>query len=284
MRILLIGANGNLGGELQKIFVNEELTLWDKDELDITNRDMVFSKVAKLQPKIIINAAAYNAVDICEENSHEFEIAKKINGDAPGYLAEISLKINALFIHYSSDYVFDGIKKSGYTETDQPNPINNYGQSKLLGEEKTIEQAAQGLKFYIIRTSKLFGPIGKSEVSKPSFFDIMLKLSKTRDKIDVVDSEVSCFTYTSDLAKATKKLIDNNKISGIYHIINEGACTWFESVVELFKIKKIDTIVNPVSPDKFPRPAKRPEYSVLKNTKLSKLRTYQEALKSYLEK
>ncbi len=283
VKILIIGSKGNLGLQLQKIFKNEELVAWDKQDIDISKKDIVFKKITELNPDIIINSAAYNAVDKCEENEEEFTKALSINGEAPGYLAEISLKIDALLVHYSSDYVFDGTNQNGYKEIDVPRPISNYGKSKLLGEEKIIEQAAKGLKFYIIRTSKLFGPKGESDITKPSFFDIMLSLSKNRDVIDVVDSEESCFTYTPDLARATKQLIEDKKISGIYHIINEGKCTWFESVLELFKIKNIKTKVNPVSSDKFPRPAKRPEYSVLRNTKIIKLRTYQEALREYLK-
>ena len=293
MKILIIGSSGNLGVQLQKVFKNEELVTWDRDDIDITDKSKVIKKITSLSPDIIINAAAYNAVDKCEESEAEFEIAKQINGDAPGYLAEAALCINALLIHYSSDYVFAGTNKDGYSELAETKPINNYGKSKLLGEEEIIEFAAKGLKFYIIRTSKLFGPKGSSRVaptsprlrgtSKPSFFDIMLNLSEDREELDVVDSEESCFTYTPDLAKSTEKLIIDKKISGIYHIINEGKCTWFESVLELFKIRDIKIKVNPVSSDKFPRPAKRPEYSVLKNTKLNKLRNYKQALKSYLK-
>lgn len=282
-KILIIGAKGNLGIQLQKVFQDSEVVAWDREAVDITDRNNVFEKIESLNPDIIINSAAYNAVDRCEESEAEVKIAKRINGEALGYLAEIALQIDALLVHYSSDYIFNGANKDGYKEVDEPNPINNYGKSKLLGEKRILDFAAQGLKFYIIRTSKLFGPQGESKVAKPSFFDIMLKLSQDRGEIDVVDSEKSCFTYTVDLAKATKGLIDSKKISGIYHIINEGACTWFESVQELFKIKNITTKVNPVSSDKFPRPAKRPEYSVLKNTKLKKLRSYQEALREYLE-
>ncbi len=282
MKILIIGSKGNLGLQLQKVFKNQNVTAWDRDEVDICNKQELFEKITKLHPEIIINSAAYNAVDKCENNKDEFELAKKINGEAPGYLAEIALKINALLLHYSSDYIFSGVNQNGHIEADKADPINKYGETKLLGEEKIIEQAAKGLKFYIIRTSKLFGPKGESKVAKPSFFDIILDLSKDKDTVDVVDSEKSCFTYTPDLATATKRLIADKKISGIYHIVNEGACTWYESAQELFKIKNINTKINPVSSDKFPRPAKRPEYSILKNTKLLKLRNYQDALKEYL--
>jgi len=283
MKILLIGANGNLGVQLQKVFANEEIIAWDKSDLDIVDKDKVFEQIASLNPEVIINSAAYNAVDKCEEDKSEFKKAKSINGEAPGYLAEVALKINALFVHYSSDYVFDGVSNIPYKETDKPNPISNYGKSKLLGEERVIEQAANGLKFYIVRSSKLFGPKGVSGVAKPSFFDIMLSLGETKEVIDVVDAEKSCFTYTQDLARATKSLIMSRKISGIYHIVNEGGFTWFVSVMELFLINNVKIKINPVSPVKFPRPARRPQYSVLENSKFPKLRTYQGALREYLK-
>ncbi len=284
MKILIIGSKGNLGLQLQKVFQDEDLTSWDKEDIDISNKKTLFAKVIALNPQVIINSAAYNAVDKCEENKKEFILAKKINGNAPGYLAEVSLEIGALFVHYSSDYVFDGKKRTGYKETDQTKAINNYGKSKLLGEKKIIEQAAKGLKFYIIRTSKLFGPQGESLVAKPSFFDIMLDLGNKKAEIDVVDAEKSCFTYTVDLAQATKNLINAKKISGVYHIINEGACTWYEATRELFEINNINIKINPVSQDKFSRSAKRPKYSVLQNTKLNKLRHYTEALREYCKK
>ncbi len=283
MKILIIGSKGNLGCQLQKIFKNNKLTLWDKDDLDISDKIILFEKIENLNPDVIINSAAYNAVDKCEESIEEFKLAKKINSDAPTNLAKISLKLNILLVHYSSDYVFDGTNQNGYTEPDNPNPVSNYGKTKMLGEQGIINFASKGLKFYIIRTSKLFGPKGESIVAKPSFFDIMLELSQNKSEINVIDEEKSCFTYTPDLAKATKELIDNKKNSGIYHIVNEGECTWFEAVQELFKIKNIKTKINPVPSSAFPRPAKRPKFSVLKNTKLHKLRNYREALKEYLD-
>lgn len=283
MKVLILGAKGNLGVQLQKVFeIDNELVVWDKEEVDITDRGLILKKIEDISPDIIINSAAYNAVDKCEENEEEFQLAKKLNSDAPGYLGEAALKVGAVLVHYSSDYVFDGKNKLGYTEKDDPKPINNYGKTKLGGEKNIIKLNGKGLKYYIVRTSKLFGPKGQSEVAKPSFFDIMLKLGKEKDQLDLVDSEVSCFTYTPDLALWTKKLLDSEKGSGIYHFINEESSTWYSAVLELFKMAGIKIKVNPVSPDKFPRPAKRPEYSVLVNTKFEKMRNYKDALRAYL--
>jgi len=284
MKVLILGAKGNLGVQLQKVFeAGNELIVWDREEVDITDKELILKKIEDIFPDIIINSAAYNAVDKCEENEEELLLAKKLNSDAPGYLAEAALKVGAVLVHYSSDYVFDGKSKVGYAEKDTPRPINNYGKTKLGGEKNIIKLSGKGLRYYIIRTSKLFGPKGESEAAKRSFFDIMLKLGKEKDELDIVDSEESCFTYTPDLALWTKKLIESEKGSGIYHFVNEESSTWHSAVLELFKISGIKIKVNPVSPDRFPRPAKRPEFSVLVNTKFEKMRSYKQALYEYLK-
>ncbi len=281
-KILIFGAKGNLGKQLVRVFEKEnKVTACSRDEVDITNRELIINKIKDLKPDIIINATAYNAVDKCEEDSDELEIAKKINGDAVEYLAQAASEINAILVYYSSDYVFSGNQEQGYKETDMPSPISKYGQTKLMGESAILKYQ-DNLKYYLIRTSKLFGPKGKSENAKHSFFDIMLKLVKEKDELKVVDEEVSCFTYTPDLAKATQDLINQEKDFGVYHITNTDACTWYEAVLELFKISKINTKVSPVASNEFPRPAQRPKYSVLLNTKLKPLRSYKKALREYL--
>lgn len=284
MKILIIGARGNLGGELVKVFNKDnEVVAFDKEDIDIADKEQVLKKITDLKPEVIINAAAYNAVDKCEEDSLELDLAKKLNRDAVASIAEATMEIKATIIHYSTDYVFDGTKKEGYAEIDKPRPISKYGETKQMGEEELIGRASRGLKYYIVRTSKLFGPVGESNFSKPSFFDVMLKLGKEKKELDVVDEEMSCFTYTPDLALWTKKLINNNAEYGVYHFINEGACTWYKAAKELFELKNVNIKVNSVLSDKFPRPAKRPKFSVLKNTKFEKMRDYREALKEYLE-
>lgn len=290
-KVLILGSGGNLGGVLMREFGNEyRLSCWDREEIDITKREMVLEKIEELKPNIIINAAAYNAVDKCESDAEEFKLANMINGEAVAYIAEAALKQGAIFIHYSTDYVFGGgslekaQKNNGFAEDDVPNPVNKYGESKFLGEKMILEKADSGLKFYLIRISKLFGPQGTSLAAKPSFFDTMNNLSQQRDELDVVDDEMSCFTYSKDLARATREMIESKRPYGIYHVVNDGACTWYGSTLELFKILKRDIKVNPVSSDKFPRPAARPRFSVLKNTKLKKMRSYQDALRDYFEK
>jgi len=328
MKILILGAKGNLGQQLVKVFSSSTLTSassveplraandfqvigWDIEEIDITNQEQVKNKIIELKPDIIVNAAAYNAVDKCETDEKQYELAKKLNGEAVGYIADAAIKIKAVLVHYSTDYVFSNtnqtnlerikriMKRGGFREDDQPAPVNKYAETKLMGEQELIKRGEQGLKWYLIRTSKLFGVKGASQMTKQSFFDIMLEIANQRESgknsresnknlankgIDVVDEEVSCFTYTPDLAKATSGLVKSGKPYGIYHLVNQGPCTWYQAAKELFKLAKINVKVNPVSSDKFPRPAKRPKYSVLINTKLKPMRNWQEALREYLNK
>lgn len=280
-KVLIIGAKGNLGQELVKIFSADEkyeVIGWDKEEINITNRERVAEKIAEEASQIIINAAAYNAVDNCEEPA-EFEIAKKINGEAVGFLAEAAKKSGAIMIHYSTDNVFDGKKEDGYTEDDEPNPVSCYAETKYLGE-KLLQKNTD--RYYLIRTSRIFGRPGSSETSKESFIDLMFRLGRERESLEVVDEESSCFTYAPDLAKATKELIKQKKPFGVYHITNSGAYTWYSAAVNIFGIAGIDVRVIPIVAEKFTRPAKRPKYSILLNTKLPPLRSFEEALKEYL--
>jgi dTDP-4-dehydrorhamnose reductase len=152
-----------------------------------------------------------------------------------------------------------------------------------LGEKELAKRGEKGLKYYLIRTSKLFGPQGESDLAKPSFFDTMIKLGREKEELKVVDSEKSCFTYTPDLAKATGEIIDSNLGFGIYHLINNGPATWYEAAQELFSLLRSSPRIIPVSSDEFPRPARRPEYSILLNNKFRSLRDWRQALKEYLD-
>lgn len=283
-KILIIGAKGSLGQQLVEVFsAGHEVIAWDRGEIDVADRDLILKKAGDLKPEYIVNAAAYNSVDKCEESDAEYDLAKKINIDGPKFLAEACLNIGATLVHYSTNYVFDGEKQAGYLETDAPKPINRYGKSKYHGEKRILEISGRGLKWYLIRTSKLFGPGGSSEMSKPSFFYLMLEQAKQSQRLKAVDGELSCFTYTPDLAKATRDLIEAGSGYGIYHLTNSAPCTWYEAAVELFKIAGIKAEVVPVKGEKMLRPAKRPKYAVLLNTKLPPLRDYREALREYLE-
>jgi len=277
MKILIIGSKGMLGQDLTKVFSGQRLALWDRREIDITDEEQVLKKIKKEKPEIVINAAAYNDVDGCERN---FDLARDVNGFAVGYLAKAAKEIDAILVHYSTDYVFEGTKKEGYKENDQPKPQSNYAKSKYLGEKELQKNAGN---FYLIRTSRLFGRPAMSATAKKSFVDKMLELSKMRDNLEAVNEEHSNPTYASDLAKQTKYILDNKLPFGIYHVVNEGACTWYEFAREIFKIKNIDIKLMPVKANKFPRLAKRPAYSSLLNARLPKMRSWQKALAEYLK-
>lgn len=272
-----------LGSELMKLFQESnsyEVVGWDIEEMDITNREDVLEKIEEECPDVVINTAAYNAVDKAEESAKEFAKALEINSEGPKNLAIAAEKSGVILVHYVSDYIFNG-QKEDYEENDKPDPISNYGKSKAEGEAQ-VKKIVD--KHYLIRTSKIFGDSTGQEGAKKSFFEVMMNLAKEKDEIKVIDSERSCFTYAPDLARATKNLLEKKYDYGIYHIVNEGAVTWYEGVLELFKIAGVKGVkVTPVSPEEFPRPAKRPPSSVLKNTKFPKLRHYSEAVKEWLE-
>ena len=282
-KVLILGAQGMLGQELVGEFSTHkyEVIAWDKEELDITDYIVTASKISDLHPDIVINAVAHNAVDKIEEDEKVFELAKKINSEAVENLAGICKELNAIFVHYSSDYVFKGDSNKGYKEDDQIDPINKYGQTKALAENSIL--SIDG-KFYIIRLSKLFGKPAASAGAKKSFVDTMIWLATEGGKthLDLVDEEIGCITYAPDLANLTRKIIEAERPFGIYHGSNSGVCSWYQWAKEIFKIKKIGINISPVAGDKFPRPAKRPMYSELLNTKLPIQRDWKSALNEYL--
>lgn len=260
-----------------KIFSNgHEVIGWDREEIDITEVESLKLKVKNLKPDLVVNAAAYNNVDGAEAQA---EIAENINGYAVGYLATTCKELNIPLVHYSTNYVFDGTKKDGYREDDEPSPVSAYGRSKYLGEQELQKNTD---KFYLVRTTRLFGQEAASAVGKKSFVSLMLDLARTRDTLEVVDEELCNATYASDLAAQTKYVVENKLPYEIYHVTNDGSCTWYGFAEAIFKIKNISVKLIPVASSRFPRPAKRPDYGVLLNTKLPKLRSWQEALTEFL--
>jgi len=278
-KVLILGCKGTLGQALMANFNLSEYEVvgWDREEADITSLD-IKGKIIDLAPQLIINATGYNAVDKCEVDPLEKEVAYKINTEAPKFLAEVSKEIDAVFINYSSDYVFQGDKINGYAENDTPDPISVYGRTKYDGE-KNVQSV--GGKYYIIRPSRIFGKPGISNQSKKSFVDVMVGKIK-ESEIKVVDEERGSPTYAPDLADFTRQLVEQNLPYGIYHGANSGSCTWFEWAKEIFNILESGPKIMAVSGSEFPRPAKRPMYSELINTKTKLQRSWQEALKEYL--
>lgn len=302
-KIVVIGAEGMLGQELVRAFSSDSqyvVTAWDRNDVDATDFVLLAEKLAELSPNIVLNAVAYNAVDLCEEDDTEYQKAALLNVTLPKELARLSTELDFTLVHYSTDYVFDGTleapaekkcagvccggnchgSSAGYDESALPNPVSKYGTTKYMGEQAVaIGTETQ----YTIRLSKLFGKPAASAAGKRSFFEVMLELGKTKEEVSAVDGEMSCFTYAPDLADATKELLESDDEFGAYHFINEGAVTWYEGVQELYRQAGITIPVKPVGPEAFPRPAKRPAFSVLCNTKRPKLRHYSEALAAFLK-
>ncbi len=256
---MIFGANGMLGHALRDVFPGA-MFLGHKD-VEMTDEASVKKIIHQEKPFAVINAAAYTDVDGCEDNE---EYADAINGRAPGYLAAACYKTGAILVHYSTDYIFDG-SRMDYREDDAPNPLSAYGRSKLLGEQ-SIQKNMKN--FRIIRTSWLFGGHGKN------FVDTILALSRQIPQVKVVNDQIGKPTYTMDLARKTPEIISREP--GIYHITNDGICSWLE-----FASAFIPNAV-PCSTAEFPRKAKRPAFSVLVNSKTTPLRHWSEAVKEYV--
>jgi dTDP-4-dehydrorhamnose reductase len=257
---MITGTGGMLGHALQQVFPQAHFC--GHADMDITDPDAVLRRVRQLSPRIVINAAAYTDVDGCEDN---FAYAEAVNGRGPGYLAEACAECGAVLVHYSTDYVFDGTKQE-YREIDIPSPLNRYGASKLGGEKNIMKNLEN---FRLVRTSWLFGAHGKN------FVDTVLALSKQQPFVKVVRDQVGKPTYTVDLAQKTREIISCEP--GIYHITNDGQCSWYE-----FARTFIPNAV-PCTSAEFPRRAKRPAWSVLTNTKTTPMRHWKDAVGDYLK-
>jgi dTDP-4-dehydrorhamnose reductase len=280
-RILITGAQGALGADLADAFfaVGWEVAGVDRAQLDITDTAAVRAAVAQGRYDAIVNAAAWNDVDGAEDPAKRAAVFA-VNAEAPGILAEAARAAGAMFVHYSTDYVFSGTKPEGYVETDVPDPISVYGESKAAGERAAL---AAGGRSFVVRTSKLYGRPGVSAGAKPSFAVTMLKLAATKPELSIVDEEVGMPTTTRDLAEATVRLLTDGFAPGIYHLVNEGpGVTWYAFAEELFAAASVTTPRKPVPMSAFPRPAKRPLHAALRNTKFPPLRTRSEAIRDFL--
>jgi dTDP-4-dehydrorhamnose reductase len=276
MRTLIVGNLGMLGTDLtQEVGSRHEVTGVDREELDITDRMQCLRFVASLRPDAVINAAALTQVDYCE--AHEEE-ALLVNGQGAGNLAEAAASVRALFVHYSTDYIFDGLKTGPYLEEDPPNPRSAYGRSKLRGEELIRSRSSD---FVILRTAWLFGRNGVN------FIRTVIDAARKGRPLRVVDDQKGSPTYSSDLAAHTLRMMEAG-CRGVYHVTNQGSCTWYELAVRAIVWAGIGTVeVTPVTTKEFPRPAPRPANSVLANARLEReglpqLRPWQEAAMEYV--
>ena len=263
MNILITGSNGQVGSELLELSSKYDYNFFftNRDNLDITNKELINEFVIKNSIDTIINCAAYTAVD----NAQDDELnANRINHLAVKNLAQIAKDKNIKLIHISTDYVFDGTNFKPYTEDDTTNPNSVYGKTKLDGEKAMCE--INPLNSIIIRTSWVYSSFGNN------FVKTMLRLGKDRDSLGVIFDQIGTPTYARDLAKAILDIlpkIKNDKVS-IYNYSNEGVLSWYDFAKEIMKMAKLDCTINPIETTEYPTPASRPHYSLLNKSKIKK--------------
>ena len=285
MKILIVGAGGRLGAALMREYQGEhDVAGFNHAQLDLANLDKIREQLSRIDFDVLINAAAFTNVDLCETQREQ---AFRINAEAPRVLAEICGEKNAKLIHFSTDYVFDGEKHAPYTEEDEANPISNYGESKLAGERNVL--AAQN-RHLVVRVSWVFGP------DRPSFIDGMIKRAQENEKVDAIADKFSTPTYTRDIAQMLPQFFDGDGEGGILHFANSGKCSWQEyaqwaldccsefgvpaeaRTVGALKLKDMKAWI-----------ARRPVYSVLSTAKYAQLtgtppRTWREAVADYIRR
>lgn len=271
--ILLTGKNGQVGWELQRTLAPlGKVVALDAEELNLADADAIRRKVQEVRPQIIVNPAAYTAVDKAES---EPELAMAINGIAPGVLAEEAKGLDALLLHYSTDYIFDGSKPDAYAEDDRPNPLGVYGRTKLAGEEAI---RAAGCRHLILRTSWVYGARGKN------FLLTMLKLARERSELRIVDDQVGAPTWSRTLGEVTAQILSQlyspgmtdeqaAKCYGTYHLTSEGRVSWYGFTAEILRQARMDPVplLYPIPTSEYPTPAARPQNSQLSGDKLMRI-------------
>ncbi len=283
MKVLITGANGQLGTDLCQVLTDSDVTPLTHKDIEITYIGSVKKACYKHRPDIIINTAAYVRVDDCET---EPDKAFSVNALGARNVAVVAQEIGAKMVHISTDYVFGGEtepRTTPYTEFDTPVPLNLYGRSKLAGENFVRHLC---LRHFIVRSSSLFGITGASGKGG-NFVETMLILAKERDELRVVTDQVFSPTYTKDLARKIVQLIET-EFYGIFHITNKGTCSWYEFAKEILRLAGLKTPVVPITSDQYPQRARRPPFSALDNYQLrflgmDDMRPWQEALKDYLK-
>lgn len=280
MKVLIIGANGQLGNDLVKAFQGEELIPLTHKDIEICDYARTREILTKAKPDAVINTAAYHRTDECEDNVQK---AFEVNAFAVRNLAQVCQDLGCTLVHMSTDYVFGGEKATPYTEDDLPNPLNVYGVSKLAGEH-FVRNICE--KHFIIRSSGLFGVAGASGKGG-NFVETMIRLAKERKPIRVVDDQVLSPTYTRDLAQKIKELL-RTEAYGLYHLTNSGQCSWYEFASKIFELMNLKPDLAPTTTAEFGAKARRPVYSVLaheglKRLGLDDLRPWPEALRAYLK-
>lgn len=285
-KILITGARGQLGSDLMAVLGQRyEVVGCDIEDFDITNADAVRQHLTQIKPTIVLHAAAFTDVDRCES---EPERAMAVNAEATGYIAATCRDLGARMIYYSTDYVFDGKKRSPYVESDEPNPQTAYGRSKLEGERRVREALTA---YAILRLAWVYGAHGKN------FVRMMLKLGYEQIRavqrgeiitpLKVVDDQIGNPTWTMDIARQTEVVLRERLLSGIYHCTSAGETSWYGLTERIFAQLRMTVHMRPCTTDQFPRPAPRPAYSALENAALKAagqnvMRDWREALAEFL--
>lgn len=282
MKILLIGANGQLGSDLVKAMADQELIPLTHADIEVTDEGQVQAALARHRPDVVINTAAFHQVDLCEG---EVERAFRVNACAPRLLALACREHDAVLVHISTDYVFggDATRRTPYVETDCPAPLNVYGLSKLAGEH-FIRYLWP--RHFIVRTSGLYGLAGSSGKGG-NFVEGRLKQAREGRPIRMVADQVLTPTYTLDLARAIRRLVETDHY-GLYHITNAGQCSWYEFTARILELSGLQAELTPQTTAESGAAARRPAYSVLENAALQaigldEMRPWQEALAEYLQ-
>jgi dTDP-4-dehydrorhamnose reductase len=279
MKIALLGANGQLGQDLQRALSAHEVTALTRRDFDVTDHARARRVLIDLRPELVVNTTAYHRVDECETHA---DAAYAVNALAVLNLIRIANDLDAVILHVSTDYVFDGKAQRPYTERSEPFPLSVYGNSKLAGEFLVRTLAKQ---YILIRTCGLYGAAG-NQGKGGNFVQTMLAKAKRRETIRVVHDQTVTPTYTADLAGQIARILEAKQF-GLFHMTNEGACTWFEFASAIFQLSGIEADLQPTSSDLYKAPAIRPKYSVLENARLNELglnqmRHWRDALAAYL--
>ena len=276
MTILITGSKGQLGMELRKLLDEKGMnyTATDSGEMDITNKTAVDAFFQKVNPTLVFHCAAYTAVDKAEDEGKDLN--EKVNAIGTKTIAEAAEAHGAVMVYISTDYVFDGNNSKEYTEIDQANPQNEYGRMKYEGEQWVQNICS---KYYIIRTSWVFGEFGNN------FVYTMLRLAKTHPVLTVVDDQIGRPTWTRTLAAFMLHLLDTDAVFGLYHLSNNGSCSWYEFACEI--LKDYDVEVKPVSSAEYPQKAYRPKHSIMDLSKAKatgfQIPTWKEALSQFID-
>jgi dTDP-4-dehydrorhamnose reductase len=280
LKVFLIGANGQLGTDLHRIFVSDGTSVVPvtHKDLDICHAKAVFAAISDARPDVVVSTAAYHRVEECETQT---TLAFEVNAFGARNLAQACDRAGCVLVNFSTDYVFDGKQQKPYSEADLPHPLSVYGASKLSGEHLV---AAVFERYFVIRTCGLYGLAGSSGKGG-NFVETMLKKAAAKSQIRVVNDQILTPTFTSDLADAVVKLIRTDRF-GLFHISNQGECSWYKFAKTIFELEKQKVDLSPVTTDQFPSPVKRPPYSVLLKDRLNAsgivMPRWEDALARYL--